>query len=565
MKISDFINLFKNDSANSPEKQSFLQPNRSFVPLNSPADNKTAVSFINSRFADNNGSNKIDEKEGKNSDPVVYKVIVSFPKGKTELTYDQLEKAVIKTILQKNGINPSVAAVERLAERHTIDFTPKYDADKRDYVFSEKNGLMMNVSDKKANRYDVPISASVEKAIIGDIELAKNITASGEKAFSELSMNERLEMVFDRAGKDLPQDVRDALKLIDPKMLVGSMAIGAALSSLVSKGLIASQTLVLVGGAVTMAQLISYMGDAEHILNQVAQAKKPEDLDVPAKQTAELIKSGAVDIFLTVAGYGVGKVAPKISKTAAKISEKAGQFGDDIANAANKAQAKGAKIMDDFNEGLQKLGKTLIPETELATPNGAKFDPSELRTRKTPLEKINDPKKIVTVDSNGKPSGIRFRDDYEAHIKKRDFSKTSQRSGVNGSHNMKEFEQYDIAINKTLTKDSVKILSKTPHPTVKGVYKIEYQMPSLDRTGKLTGQWRYKTGTTPFEKTVYDSSIISDKQMAQWGREAFADAVQNGTINIINRFWTGTSSNGIKFGGHIDPQTKAVRTFFVEF
>ncbi len=40
---------------------------------------------------------------------------------------------------------------------------------------------------------------------------------------------------------------------------------------------------------------------------------------------------------------------------------------------------------------MQKLGKTLIPETELATPNGARFDPSELRARKTPLEKINDP------------------------------------------------------------------------------------------------------------------------------------------------------------------------------
>ena len=114
-------------------------------------------------------------------------------------------------------------------------------------------------------------------------------------------------------------------------------------------------------------------------------------MDVPAKQTAELIKSGAVDIFLTVAGYGVGKVAPKISKTSKQIAEKAGQFGDDIANAANKARVKSAELIDDFNEGLQKLGKTLIPETELATPNGAKFDPSELRARKTPLEKINDP------------------------------------------------------------------------------------------------------------------------------------------------------------------------------
>lgn len=117
-------------------------------------------------------------------------------------------------------------------------------------------------------------------------------------------------------------------------------------------------------------------------------------MDEPAKATAELIKSGAVDIFLSIAGYGVGKAAPKISKTAAKISEKAGQFGDDVTRAVNKAQAKGAELIDEFNEGLQKLGKTLIPETELATPNGAKFDPSEIRARRTPLEKINDPVEI---------------------------------------------------------------------------------------------------------------------------------------------------------------------------
>lgn len=181
----------------------------------------------------------------------------------------------------------------------------------------------MDVSDKKNNRYDALVSASTEKAVIGEIELAKKITASGEKTFSELSMDERLQMVFDRAGKDLPQDVREALKLIDPKMLVGGMAVGAALGGMVEKGYIASEAVALVGFSITMAQLISYMGDAEHILNQVAQAKKPEDLDVPAKQTAELVKSGAVDVFLTIAGFAAGKVAPKIGKISTKISEKA--------------------------------------------------------------------------------------------------------------------------------------------------------------------------------------------------------------------------------------------------
>lgn len=60
--------------------------------------------------------------------------------------------------------------------------------------------------------------------------------------------------------------------------------------------------------------------------------------------------------------------------------------------------------MDEFNEGLQKLGKTLIPETELATPNGARFDPSEIRTRRTPLDKINDP---IEARANENLSGVK--------------------------------------------------------------------------------------------------------------------------------------------------------------
>lgn len=266
MKISNFLNLFKSESVGSSNENSSVGRSASFRQLNSPFVNKTAMSFVDSQLAD---------KTGANSDPTVYQVIVSVPKDKSELTYDQLEKAVIKTVLQKNGVDPSVAAVEQLAERRELDFTPKYDWDKKISVSNPKDSLMADVNDKKNNRYIVDISASLEKSIVGDIELAKEITASGEKAFSELTMEERLQMVFDRAGKDLPQDAREALKLIDPKMLIGGMAIGAGFGALAEKGLIASEAFVLVGGAVTMAQLLSYMGEAEHILDQVKQATKP--------------------------------------------------------------------------------------------------------------------------------------------------------------------------------------------------------------------------------------------------------------------------------------------------
>lgn len=201
-------------------------------------------------------------------------------------------------------------------------------------------------------------------------------------------------------------------------------------------------------------------------------------MDVPAKATAELIKSGAVDVFLSIAGYGVGKVAPKISKTAAKISEKAGQFGDDVTRIANKAQAKGAELMDEFNEGLQKLGKTLIPETELATPNGAKFDPSEISKRRTPLDKISDPMEMrgdhrinirkgsgktgTGMDyawrkhgGSGTPNKSQFsisREEAEALLQRKDVIKSSARKDATSGNYIREVDVGTVVGNIPLNK-----------------------------------------------------------------------------------------------------------------
>ncbi len=241
------------------------------------------------------------------------------------------------------------------------------------------------------------------------------------------------------------------------------------------------------------------------------------------------------------------KIAPKLAGKAVKLSDEMIRVFDD---AAIKAQSKVRQV-------TQKLDDLITPD--MVTPEGIR-----VKMPKSSIEKINEPKKIVSVDSSGKPSGTRFRDDYEAHIKERDFSKLSQKNGVSGSHDMKKLEQYDIAVNPTLTKDSIKILTKTPHPTVRGIYKVEYQMPKLDK-GQPTGLWRNRSETNPFIKTVYDSSVISDAQITQWGREAFADAIKNGFTGQT-RDWTGTASNGLKFKGYIDGEgTNAVRTFFIDF
>ena len=238
-----------------------------------------------------------------------------------------------------------------------------------------------------------------------------------------------------------------------------------------------------------------------------------------------------------------------------------GLFGArSVVNAEIAAPNSAVNKLDDIFKN-----NTPKQQAEMVTPNGFRV---RIPDTEKPLQTADDlNSKIVTVDGKGNPSGTRFRSDYEDHIKQRDYSNPSQKSGVNGAHNLSEFEQFDISINPAVTRNSIKIISKTPHPTVKGIYNIEYEMPKLDSKLQVTG-WRLDSGK-PFVKTVYDPNVISDGQMMQWGREAFADAMKKTPAisrTNANLKWEGTASNGLKFKGFVDTKgSEAVRTFFPSF
>jgi hypothetical protein len=112
---------------------------------------------------------------------------------------------------------------------------------------------------------------------------------------------------------------------------------------------------------------------------------------------------------------------------------------------------------------------------------------------------------------------------------------------------------------KAVKSGEVQIVSRTPHPTLKGVENIGYKMQVLDRELKPTGEW--KSGKIKF-KTVYDSKIISDEQMMLWGRQAFGEAVAAGRIKPGIREWNGVAPNGIEFHGYVDVKTGVVTSFF---
>jgi len=151
------------------------------------------------------------------------------------------------------------------------------------------------------------------------------------------------------------------------------------------------------------------------------------------------------------------------------------------------------------------------------------------------------------VGANKFPDGIAFNSNTKTHISTVDGF--SQKKGVLGGHNLDAFNQ--VATDKNL-----KIISSTNHPTIKGLTQIEYQIPSLDRAGNVTG---YKVNA--FSKTVYDPKVISDNQIIELGQQAAAKGYPSATSKGLSQFTS--EAGGIDFRVYI--RNGIVDNFHPEF
>ncbi|NOU71763.1 hypothetical protein GC098_10075 [Paenibacillus sp. LMG 31458] len=144
----------------------------------------------------------------------------------------------------------------------------------------------------------------------------------------------------------------------------------------------------------------------------------------------------------------------------------------------------------------------------------------------------------------GKPKVLlyKLRPGYDTHFSEVEDVVWKKGRGILGGHNLHNFEE--VFTNNGWNMDDL-IISRTPHPTVNGVYEIKYQLPAKDMTGKII-EGQYKN--IPFPKTVYDPSVIPDEKMLEWGRQAMANATQSTNGRIL----TGTAPNGLKFQGYIE-------------
>jgi hypothetical protein len=156
----------------------------------------------------------------------------------------------------------------------------------------------------------------------------------------------------------------------------------------------------------------------------------------------------------------------------------------------------------------------------------------------------------VTDVVQGPGKALNFKAGFEDHLVNVKGIVRKGNKGVVGGHNLDSFKK-TFADNGWNFDDC--IIAIREHPSIKGIHEIEYGIPALDKAGNvIPGQLKHIN--TP--KTIYDSQIIPDSQMINWGKEAMA----NGTVN--GRIITGQASNGLKFQGYIDNVTGDITNFF---
>ncbi|MEC1431538.1 T7SS effector LXG polymorphic toxin [Bacillus subtilis] len=241
--------------------------------------------------------------------------------------------------------------------------------------------------------------------------------------------------------------------------------------------------------------------------------------------------------------YAVGNiVGPKGAGAAVQTTTKLSKVGKVVeggtaASHVNKGITKGNNLINPFFKNRYEPALVGIAQDIENTHN----------VKNTPLLKS-----IIEEEKNNAfhKINVTFRQGYDTHLVEVEDIVRKKNKGIVGGHNLQNFEK--AFIDKGWDLESC-IISKREHPTIDGIYEIEYGLPALDREGNIK-PGELKKVRTP--KTVYDPEKISNEQMLQWGEEA----MKNG--EAVGRKVTGYAKNGLKFEGYIDEATGEITNFF---
>lgn len=231
----------------------------------------------------------------------------------------------------------------------------------------------------------------------------------------------------------------------------------------------------------------------------------------------------AIIAFFT-AGTGGAALAARIATYTAKVTKalsSAGRAGRALLRVFSLLKSISAKMVDLIKALKGKIDEIAEGATDAIIRITRRVEPAKMKP------------------------GIR------EHIRDRDMTVPRKR-GIGGAHNKDVFE-------RALKDEGGEVVSRTPHPTIPGVEKVEYRLPQLDAAGNPTG--RMQKGGRP--KTIYDPEIISDNTMMRWGQEA-ADSAMRKHNGILPHEWRGTSKDGNPIYGYADQTTNEVTSFFPE-
>ena len=118
---------------------------------------------------------------------------------------------------------------------------------------------------------------------------------------------------------------------------------------------------------------------------------------------------------------------------------------------------------------------------------------------------------------------------------------SSGSSGIKGAHNKDNF------LNE-MSRIGAKKISTTQNSQLDGVEQIKYKMPQKDKHGNPTGNFKAKE----FSKTVYDPLKISTNEYLTWGLQTANNTVKQSAFGKLNREWSGTDNQGVKWHGYCD-------------
>ncbi|PHM35693.1 Toxin CdiA [Xenorhabdus mauleonii] len=153
-------------------------------------------------------------------------------------------------------------------------------------------------------------------------------------------------------------------------------------------------------------------------------------------------------------------------------------------------------------------------------------------------------KTFLALTKNTYPDGINFNVNQKHHLT--DFDGISKK-GVSGTHNADVFK-------RTVSEQGINVVSETPG-SVKGITQIEYQIPSKDRAGNITG-----LKAQIFTKTVYDPKIFSDQKMLELGQQAVSKGYEKAISQGVREYES--TAGGVKFQVYLDKETGRVTNFF---